>query len=384
MISQKFDSVAYSDPSKPSIASVVNENVRDPRLLYLILVVCDAVVALILRDYAGDWFKDAKGFDDCAENQCFGSVAVFRLSFALMLLFVLILLPLCLRGLDPDTKESIFLDNWIPKILILVGLSAATFFMKNKTFVVYATFAQILSFFFILLQIVLLIDFAYSWNERWVSYDEKKWYLAILAISAMLFAASFVIIGYLFEWYTTTATCDLNKLFLSITIIGIIITTAASVVAEHGALLPSAVVALHTTIFCWDALSSSPEDDCPHAQTTGENIQFAIGLAFTFASLTFGVFNVARSHEKFSFKGNQDDSTTNPAIYFMIVLCLAAAYMAMLLSGWEFDSTDDDLRINHNKTSMWIRIVSQWVTFLAYFWTLIAPKCCPDRSFEYN
>lgn len=34
--------------------------------------------------------------------------------------------------------------------------------------------------------------------------------------------------------------------------------------------------------------------------------------------------------------------------------------------------------------SMWIRIASQWMTFLLFFWTMCAPLCFPNRDFSDN
>jgi hypothetical protein len=31
---------------------------------------------------------------------------------------------------------------------------------------------------------------------------------------------------------------------------------------------------------------------------------------------------------------------------------------------------------------MWVRIVSQWLVWGLYTWTLVAPLCCPHRDFS--
>ncbi len=36
---------------------------------------------------------------------------------------------------------------------------------------------------------------------------------------------------------------------------------------------------------------------------------------------------------------------------------------------------------NTSATTMWLKIVSQWLAFLLMAWTLVAPKLFPDREF---
>ena len=38
--------------------------------------------------------------------------------------------------------------------------------------------------------------------------------------------------------------------------------------------------------------------------------------------------------------------------------------------------------INVGWTSVWVKVVSQWVTAALYMWTLVAPLVLPDRDFS--
>jgi hypothetical protein len=57
----------------------------------------------------------------------------------------------------------------------------------------------------------------------------------------------------------------------------------------------------------------------------------------------------------------------------------------MLLTGWA--GTDGQPPATQANTgisleSMWFKIVAQWVTWLLYLWTLVAPICLPGRDFS--
>ena len=65
---------------------------------------------------------------------------------------------------------------------------------------------------------------------------------------------------------------------------------------------------------------------------------------------------------------------------FQLVMCLASFYLTMLLTNWA--TYDASKAPGVGTASMWIQFVSQWVTVALFLWTLIAPMCCPNRTFE--
>ena len=66
--------------------------------------------------------------------------------------------------------------------------------------------------------------------------------------------------------------------------------------------------------------------------------------------------------------------------FFHLIMLSASLYMAMLLTNWGVGSTTGTS--NTGAASMWIKIVTQWLTYLLYFWTLVAPLCCRNRDFS--
>ena len=55
----------------------------------------------------------------------------------------------------------------------------------------------------------------------------------------------------------------------------------------------------------------------------------------------------------------------------------------MLFTSWNLNGTDaEEFELNKGKVSMWIKIVSQWVCFSLYAWTMIAPAVCSGREFS--
>ena len=127
-----------------------------------------------------------------------------------------------------------------------------------------STFAESISKFgsglFLLVQVVLLLDFVHGWNENWVAKDEQFWlvaccccshiclgfhwcifyylyffcrcrYMALLVVSVVCYVATLSFSGLLFHWFTLSGhDCGLNLFFIVFTLI---LVFAFAIVALH-------------------------------------------------------------------------------------------------------------------------------------------------------
>ena len=96
-------------------------------------------------------------YDFCTDS-CSGYQAVYRISFALFVMFALVVVTLfCTHRLHAGM--------WLVKMFVLLGTLVGAFFIPNSFFVGWAEFCRYLSFVFLLFQIVMLIDFSYGASE---------------------------------------------------------------------------------------------------------------------------------------------------------------------------------------------------------------------------
>jgi len=152
---------------------------------------------------------------------CKGDAAVFRISFILTLFF----LACGLLSLVSDGAHRGF---WFFKVIILFGGLIGSFFMPNSMFdnSGYAWVARFGGGFFLMLQILILIDFGYNWNEYWVAraydgtlteYDEasnKNWLIAILVCAVLLYigtVVSYALIYVFYSWFVLSSTFFLTR-----------------------------------------------------------------------------------------------------------------------------------------------------------------------------
>ena len=77
----------------------------------------------------------------------------------------------------------------------------------------------------------------------------------------------------------------------------------------------------------------------------------------------------------------EDVPVTYNYSFFHLVFALASMYIAMLMTGWGSNPQERDL-IDVGWTSVWVKLVTQWVTAATYIWMLVAPALFPDRDFS--
>jgi hypothetical protein len=168
--------------------------------------------------------------------------------------------------------------------------------LPNSFYAVYMQIARIVSAFFLLLQLVILIDFAYQWNTDWTS-EEKGWQKGVLAVSFLLYAASLTIFVLDLVYFGQgPSSCHTQKFFIAFTLVLTFIMTGISVsnvLKDGGGLLPAGVVTLYSYWLLFNALTSDPSECNTVSSRSRELIPLIIGLLLTTASITYASWSVA-------------------------------------------------------------------------------------------
>jgi len=72
--------------------------------------------------------------------------------------------------------------------------------------------------------------------------------------------------------------------------------------------------------------------------------------------------------------------------YFHFTFFLASLYLTMVLTNWAIPEKADgnekqSIEIDQGMVSVWVKVVSSWITIVLYVWTLVAPFVLPGREF---
>ncbi|CAL1674855.1 unnamed protein product [Lasius platythorax] len=378
---------------------------------------------------------------DC--DSAVGYLAVYRICFILSLYFFLMSVIMIRVKSSHDPRAPIQNGFWAIKYLLIIGGMIGAFFIPEKSFgSTWMYFGMLGGFLFIIIQLILIVDFAHSWADAWVgNFEEtesKGWYAALLGASFFNYVVSITGVVLLYVYYTHESTCALNKFFISFNLILCVITSIVSVlptVQEHqprSGLLQSSVVTLYVVYLTWSGISNSPDQQCNpgflgiFAGNDAQNrVTFdkesIIGLIIWFSCVLYSSLRTASKSSKITMSENvlvQDNGAVRNAgeqsliggevegrnpdaesgndakvwdneeekvaynwSFFHLMFALATLYVMMTLTNWYKPNSSLDT-LNANAASMWVKIISSWMCLTLYVWSLIAPAVFPNRDFS--
>ncbi|CAH3104182.1 unnamed protein product [Porites lobata] len=370
-----------------------------------------------------------------------GYIAVYRICFAMAVFFVFFCLIMYGVKSSKDARSGIQNGFWGIKVLIFIGAIVGAFFIPDGKFTeVWLYFGLIGAFLFILIQLVLLVDFAHSWNSAWVENMEetgsKVWAALLLFFTFLMYGTSVAGIVCLYVYFThgikdaAASECHTNKFFISFNLILCIIASVLAIhpkVQEHqprSGLLQSAVISLYTVYLTWSALLYNPDSSCNPFVNTDPSVksidtQAIIGLVLMFLLVIYASIRTASSSQvgKLALASRASTGGTSEATtlreggeasdvnlmeegsrqqvyddeqdrvaysysFYHFMLFLASLYIMMTLTNWYKPQSSNLHNLTNSEAAVWIKICSSWMGLLLYIWTLIAPVLFPDRDFD--
>ncbi len=365
----------------------------------------------------------------CEENHqdcLLSNYGVYRICACTTFFFILATVAAKIR---PSSNREAWSAKYSAYLLLLL---ASAILLPNHPWLdnVYLPLARLGSAIFIVLQQLILIDLAYRWNDSWL---QKEWYAAIIACCLLFFASSVASILAIYHFF---ANCSLeNKVFIILTLVLIIISTAVQLLSQEANLLTSSVISLHVTYLLYSAVSKNPDNYSnisslckpPSSHLHTHNIwSICVGVFLTFLSLVWTgwaftsekncISNLEedemelRNHDfhvplisdpsstastlpsspdvaGLVYSNDEDGASTNQTTSFLnsiwtlnAGLILVSCWVCVTLTGWGSTSSDDS--VGSSRGNMYIILSSQWVALALYLWTLVAPRLFPDRDFS--
>ncbi|XP_034016825.1 serine incorporator 2 isoform X2 [Thalassophryne amazonica] len=369
-----------------------------------------------------------------------GYKSVYRMCFAMACFFFLFAVIMIRVRSSKDPRAAIQNGFWFFKFLVLVGITVGAFFIPDGTFnSVWYYFGMVGSFIFIVIQLILLVDFAHSWNQSWLEKAEdgnpKCWYTALLFFTIIHYALAIAGVVLLYVFYTLPDDCTEHKVFISLNLIFCIIVSIVSILPKvqeaqpTSGLLQASLISLYTMYVTWSAITNNANRKCnpsllslvsgttpvpplgpvpsqPTTTTQWWDAQGIVGLLiFLFCTLYASIRSsnntqVNRLMQTEEGRGltiaeeaepgedgvrravdNEEDGVTYSYCFFHLCLCLASVYIMMTLTNWyQPDSNYEAMQTS--MPAVWVKICSSWLGLLIYLWTLVAPLIFPDRDFS--
>lgn len=427
------------------------------RVMYTLYHILGTIVCfLMLSPTVGDVLKEHVPYynEFCrtiqAGNSCeklVGYSAVYKVCFGMAVFFFIFFLLMINVNTSKDCRAKLHNGFWFVKLVVLIGMCAGAFFIPDEdTFhKAWMYIGAAGAFLFILIQLILLVEFAHTWNKTWWAgtAQNKCWYVALTLVTLILYLVAIFALVLMVIFYTDFDGCKLNKILLGVNtglcfIVSMVaISPCVQKYQPSSGLLQSAVISCYVMYLTFSSLANAPPEYVMKngvnttictPQLLGKGLQTddklvsVLGAIIMYgcvlyaclvsttrsSSITLGVSRVStpepiQARCCFCFAPDEEGNyevdgsergvqkvihNEKPGVvysysFFHFVFFLGSLYVMMTLTNWlEYETVElETLFGSGNPSTFWIKMASCWICILLFLWTLIAPMCCPKREF---
>ncbi|KAM3845986.1 serine incorporator 5 isoform 4-T4 [Vipera latastei] len=298
-------------------------------------------------------------------------------------------------------------------------------------------------FLFIIIQLILLVEFAHKWNKNWTSGTKHNqlWYGSLALVTLILYSVAVGALVVMAVFYTRADGCTFNKILLGINgglcllISMVAISPCVQHRQPHSGLLQSGIISCYVMYLTFSSLSSKPPEiildenqnniticvpNFGQGLQTDENLVTGLGTTILFCCILYSCLTSTTRASSEALKGiyatpetevarccfcctpdgdaeveehigtesgqrviyDEKKGTVYSYAYFHFVFFLASLYVMMTVTHWfHYENAAIEKFFAGTWSIFWIKMASCWVCVLLYLWTLLAPFCCPTRGF---
>lgn len=367
---------------------------------------------------------------DCPDGGCYGLLAVHRICFALALFHGI--LSMTLIGVKDTRDKRAAIQNgwWGPKVLIWLLLVVLTFLIPNGLFIFWGNYMSLIgATLFILLGLVLLVDFAHSWSEtcleKWEASDSNLWQYILVGSTIGMYIGAITLTGVMYAFFASDG-CTSNRFFISfnlalcalITIL--CVNPAIQEANPRSGLAQSSMVAVYCTYLIMSAVanhSDAVNTKCNPLQeraSAARTTTVVIGAIFTFLTIAYCTSRAATqsralvgkrraaaiqlpessSEDGVSLITSQPKRTDNPRYQALVAAVEAGAIPASALDEEDEDEDAgptgeerDDERTGTRYNYSWFHVIflmgTMYVAMLLTDWHVLKSSDGPGEDHDF-
>ena len=204
------------------------------RAMYTVIFGLGMGIAVVMRDYAKPmmmeipWIGVVPGMQP--SDEWFGQSAVYRVSLGNFMFFggLSAMLLDCKTRSDPRDRH-IHHGSWTLKLAAWALCVIVPFLLPDGFIDAYAWLARLGSGVFLVVQMVILLDFAFLWNETWVAREHVGWVVGLLGSTIALYAGSVTLVAFMYEWYAPKGVdCGRNVWLITTSLVPCVLFSALS------------------------------------------------------------------------------------------------------------------------------------------------------------
>jgi hypothetical protein len=186
-------------------------------------------------------------------------------------------------------------------------LIVVAFFIPNGFFIFWGNWVALIgACLFILLGLVLLVDFAHTWSEtcleNWENSDSNMWQFILIGSTAAMYAGAITLTGLMYGFFAA-GPCTLNKFFISFNLALCIVSTMVCIhpaiqdANPRSGLAQASMVTVYCTYLIMSAVANHSDKDnicnpLRAAQGT-RHTTVVLGAIFTFLAIAYSTSRAA-------------------------------------------------------------------------------------------
>lgn len=260
----------------------------------------------------------------------YGMQAVYRVSLGSFLFFMVMAgLMVGVKHRGDARDRYIHHGNWLLKLALWLVFAAFPFLLPNGIVEGYAIVARFGSGLFLIIQMIILLDFVQGWNDSWVEAGEEdiSWLYALLGVTLSSYAGVIGLVAIMFTWFAPTSSpdgCSFNVALITVSLLLVVCISLASLhpsLAQTrqggGSIFPASIISLYCSYLCFSSLQSEPSDYICNGlgvvtTQAASNSTLALGMIFTLLSVVYAAFRAGSNSRLFNIDSSHDADDSSP------------------------------------------------------------------------
>ncbi|MCL7049047.1 hypothetical protein MKW94_009290 [Papaver nudicaule] len=244
--------------------------------------------------------------------------------------------------------------------------------------------------FFLLVQLVSVIQVITLWNNYWMSDAtlNGSCFLGIF-MSIVFYIGSVCGIALMYLLYAPTLSCTVNISVISWTVVLIVAMLVVTIHSKVRCILSSGIMASYIVYLCWSAIRSEPTNKkcSPEFEGSGNgDWTTVLGFLIAICAIVMATFSTGIDSQSFQFQKDEVQHAEDiPYTYeiFHMVFSLGSMYFAMLFISWQLqDHPSKRWSIDVGSASTWVKIINETFAATIYLWKMVLPVARKNKVMD--
>lgn len=380
------------------------------------------IATLAMYTFGNTFMKVFASWIGCPSGSldaCYGASIVFRVTFALLILYLAVLLLMLPKD---DFSYSVNKNCWPLKWILPAAIFIAACFVGNGFFEGLAKAGKYLGIIYLLMQDFSYNEFFFRWSNSWIQKMKTNCCYALMYYVFLIgsFAGMVVLLVLNFRWHWKSG-CGANKLWLIINV-GIVafnyIMTGICIycpkkMRDDVNLVGTTMFSFYTSYYFYSGISSDTDPNCSVVlkSTTFVITEIFISsililILFVFLSFFKSLPFIPQEKEQGQTEGNvvtrevrlrnqvrengedageaydQIEYRTNKYVWIFFGYVFLVLYFQNVITNWgTVTALKQIYSYSTDQAGYYIKIINAIFNSLLYIYVLIAPILLPGRKF---